>query len=121
MQPQELRIGNLVYANGETIRVTAINFDHLLKSVDVDEWYVSDEKLSDLHPITLTPEWLERMGLLNHEFMGVYEVVQLKSDGSKYGLYVEGQWTGTDFQYVHELQNLYFSLTGQEIEIKELV
>ena len=78
------------------------------------------------NPVELTPEWLERLGAekinhidgysfytfskskLNKIHIDVYESKTLW-----YGHYVE------HCRYVHQLQNLYFALTGQELELKE--
>lgn len=78
-----------------------------------------------LDPIPLTEEWLVKLGFKKHldtiwvhwsKESGLFQISTRLPQGS-YGLWVNG--TIGCFQYVHQLQNLYFALRGQELEIKE--
>ena len=53
---------------------------------------------------------ISRMGLFTDTGLYNYELFYNKSNRSQ--LYI-------DVQYVHQLQNLYFTLTGQELEFKD--
>lgn len=69
-----------------------------------------DERL--YNPIPLTPEWLERCGFEFAPSVGYY-VYELPNkpqgiDSIKVGSGV----------FLHQLQNLYFALTGEELQIK---
>ena len=81
-------------------------------------------------PIPLTPEWLERCGLSisDKPEADVYKVysnllidIAYKEDG--YYLYslcadpYYDQSIGKPIKYVHQLQNLYYALTGTELTI----
>lgn len=81
------------------------------------EWY---------DPVPLTEEWLLRFGFRKFGIMGQFgndtefdvslsnELAQLRhSDSDNYDR------VGIKFHQVHQLQNLYFALTGSELEIKE--
>jgi hypothetical protein len=132
----ELRIGNLLLYKGELVRVT-------LLSCDIDDEYEdqicfvkfgtsTNEKggwnrstANDLKRIPLTPEWLERCGF--------------KKEGNEIdqrtGKTIEGKWRhdaylewpgllylpNHELKHLHELQNLYFALTGEELTIKQTV
>ena len=144
MKASDLRIGNYVYnLNGDLREIAGVSFDDVyLKSdkyrIDLGvNWY-------NVKPIPLTEEWLEKFGAtVKHAYKGYTKEI----DSSEYRLgdyqitwnkYVKGQperysvWhmepNGKDFNsciasvlYVHQLQNLYFALTGEELKIKNKV
>lgn len=58
-------------------------------------------------PIELTPEWLQRLGI---EQLGMNKFIHISS-----GIDLSCSY---EVKYVHRLQNLYFALTGTELEIK---
>ena len=81
-----------------------------------------------MQPIPLTEEWFERFGAkkddLEHDS---YVLSSITCDYRFFKNYLLDNtiyWTcekvlgDTCIQYVHKLQNLYFALTGQELEIK---
>lgn len=64
----------------------------------------------------LTEEWLEKFGLSPDWTWKINEPVRgtIFQDGKAYG------WNhNIPLQYVHQLQNLYFALTGEELTIKQ--
>lgn len=80
-------------------------------------------KYEDLEPIPLTPEWLERCGLQKKYWNSDKDL--------KLEMYENKAYIGNNFStnatiihninYVHQLQNLYFALTDEELTIKETV
>lgn len=76
-----------------------------------------------VNPIVLTPEWLERMGFKKTPIgMFTYSkdlplYIQQASD-LHYIPCAHGGQIGATLYYVHQLQNLYFALTDEELEIK---
>lgn len=81
-------------------------------------------------PIPLTPEILERCGF--EKGFGEYALIQdsyplrFREEGEKYILsfhYFGSNGESNEeeiiceFKYLHQLQNLYFALTGQELEV----
>ena len=90
-----------------------------------------------IKPIPLTEEWLERMGFSRIDGNGagnVYGFIgddMLVNDDLKFVYMFKGHGLpnmeekflrrNKEFKYVHQLQNLYFALTGSELTIKELV
>lgn len=116
--PQELRLGNKVIRNGIVVTVDYQTF-----------WNV--EKYPDQYqPIELTEDWLLKMGFdLLHfgKFRKVYDLLKDSRFGysDNFGLAnIESAVTFgckdfTHVKYVHQLQNLYFALTGEELTIKE--
>lgn len=83
-------------------------------------------------PIPLTPEILEACGFVNKPNETFNLSYELTIDGfaSTFRTWqYRGEWyiepmgydTGNiSIEYLHQLQNLYFALTGQELEVKEL-
>jgi hypothetical protein len=126
MDAKELRIGNYIVKNqtGRIDRVFRITPAHL-----------NDLAHIDYDPIPLTPEWLERLGatpfksyVLDREDWSLY-VGEYESSRIMYGdgfVYCEvpdaNMWCPFNIRqlnYVHQLQNLYFALTGEELTIKQ--
>lgn len=126
MKPTELRIGNYVTSltsilNGKTLVVTEVNETHFQAwGIDPDyRQYGSSDGF--LAPIPLTEEWLLKFGFKK----GDYETLVCEFKGFRITFDINGDIidcyldsTGLDILYVHQLQNLYFALTGKELTIK---
>jgi len=130
MNIQELRIGNIIKFNWW------FNSIGIVDLIDGAHGYVtmvshSDEfTLDELSPVPITDEWLlhfgffaflnssgEKTGYFDHPTENFHVVT-----GVKPWVYIVDQYSehqlNLDIQYVHQLQNLYFCLTGQELEVK---
>jgi hypothetical protein len=113
MKANELRIGNYLFAKGtEVIRFTS--FFGLCNTETYPERYSS---------IPLTEEWLKRFGFekdgTNYQ-KGWFYLHGNNKTGSVDFLLNEpysNKYNATVLQYVHQLQNLYFALTGEELTI----
>lgn len=126
MKSQELRIGNWVfYSRDENPKDTG----YWHRKID---W--SDLKdTTYLHPIPLTEDWLVRFGFeittivapgiekWNQWYNGTFNLHsgvthnKVKNDF----VFVSGVTIRLAIKYVHQLQNLYFALTGEELTIHE--
>ena len=116
MKANELRIGNWVELNqtGETTYTT----------IQPSSFSVKPEIY--FKPIPLTEDWLEKFGFeLGKVKVGLpafkhpdLEMTLVFYDGS-FG--IAGAKKQPPLDYVHQLQNLYFALTGEELTIKQLV
>jgi hypothetical protein len=100
MKANELRLNNYVYDNESQDVIQIERGEHI-------------EYISLYDPIPLTEEWLLKFGL-----MSIKTELGLWNNGDaiyfNYGLEKSIQ-----LKYVHQLQNLYFALTGEELEIKK--
>lgn len=79
------------------------------------------EWIKHLQPIQLTPEILEKCGFTIHEGRKSYPFYRYKHlslMGRSNGFCINVNHIYVYIQSVHQLQNLYFCLTGQELEIK---
>lgn len=130
MKAQELRIGNLfIDHRGEINKVDSIgeygvNIS-LVAGGDCGALIEHECHLDKMQPIPLTAEWLEKFGFLKEEIseqfvLGRIEICET-DDGGGYSLCEDDGYIliGKPFQYVHQLQNLYFALTGEELTISE--
>ena len=102
MKANELRIGNWFIEKDE------------VKQFDGDFYH-----LLGCDPIPLSQNWLEKLGFEYSEFEDLYQKdgfdVDIE-DGVYCHFYLNeyGDWY-KDIDYVHQLQNLYFALTGEEL------
>jgi len=119
MKTNELRIGN--YLNGKQgyVTVTEIRINNNVKTHDnTSSFYVG----TCLIPIEITKEWLLKLGVLYNEFEDLFQIgghdIDIQ-DGYYCHFYFNeyGDWY-KEIKYVHELQNLYFALSGEELKIK---
>jgi hypothetical protein len=90
--------------------------------------------LDEFEPIPLTPEILEKCGfekskeeVYGEEYLGLklyngicrYEICFFPGNTfTSISLFHKGELIGRTWEYLHQLQNLYFALTGQELNVK---
>jgi hypothetical protein len=83
---------------------------------------IEESKLNAL-PIPLTPEVLEKCGFivdeLGYSYVGIngISLCQTKAN-SVFPCWKDTKIGSKPIKYLHQLQNLYFTLTGEELEIK---
>lgn len=116
MKANELRIGNYYNQFGNNERVSWAT----LKTVEED----MNEKLW-CKPIPLTEEWLLKFGFKKEVecFYIHYDMIECISLKFHFdGWYIEDNDRGfintKPIKYVHQLQNLYFALTEDELSFK---
>jgi hypothetical protein len=129
IQPNELRLGNLCMESttGNILKVVSIRpglYGVIFHGEMPDGW--------DYEGIPITPEWLERLGFkLDHTKQSWHHRVFVNGDGSfqieeyndeyRFGVNDGEYYIGPKMLHVHQLQNLFFALTGQELTVKEKV
>lgn len=123
MKTNELRIGNWVTLHGDECRVMMIGGDLTTYHYEVvfnDGTLVETRSVSEddsIQPIPLTEEWLEKFGFRDAGRFGFSKGrVLIYKRADKFGFGKSS--LQCNFEYVHQLQNLYFALTGDELEIK---
>jgi hypothetical protein len=115
MKAKELRIGNYYNNNGEIKQITPNDILQVWESERI--WCKS---------IPLTEEWLVKFGF-KHFADGQYEKIFENLDfnwDKECGLYIflrtqEDTIEASHIKHVHQLENLYFALTNQELTIKK--
>ena len=122
MKANELMVGNLLkkIIDDKTIEVTALE-------IECCEW-MNGHFILTFQPIKLTEEWLLKLG---------FSVITENSAGKRYGYVIDGIfssdltftfWKTTkeagkffrgdlELKSVHQIQNLYFALTGRELTV----
>ena len=125
MEAKNLRIGNLLHYQEQIVQVMATS-NHVNKW-DLELGYFKDSigfqrKIDDVKRIPLTEEWLIRLGfdlVVKEGNQGEFRVYQLNeiTYNTNHGWWWRHQLT-VQPKYVHELQNLFFALTGRELELK---
>lgn len=122
MKATDLRIGNYVNRIGSITNITAIEYHKDLSYVCTPISGSITE--NQIEPIQLTEEWLIKFGFKRNERIGSFDtyIVLMKeslSVNNKMGMYFKNQRVPNNIKYVHQLQNLYYALTGEELTIKE--
>ena len=127
MKLNELRVGSVVTHPifGTPTKVRAMAFNGL---------YIGTPKggpihIDDFRPVEITDKVLELMNFvrMTDTAPGIGEFDWWETDGMSLthiykGLYgVEGLSGIKPMRYVHELQNAYFVITGNELDIEELL
>lgn len=112
MKANEIRIGNLFTVNGFTMYVEAIFKD----TVYFD--FEGEGNIKDLIPIPLTEEILNKAGFESHYHGFIRNeriFIEETLNGWNIGFF---GITMREVRYIHDLQNLIFALTGEEIKIE---
>lgn len=135
----ELRIGNKIYINwieGKRIETNYGVFkvaSGLSEIIKDDEWHISvsanglPTKLIYAEPIMLTPEILENnCGFEsygdNKEYFEHNNLTGLEflNQSADFKVFDTGSVVLTYLKYLHQLQNFYFALRDEELQIKDL-
>jgi hypothetical protein len=129
MRANELRIGNLVNYSDDNLNCVIKCILEFGLDVETSEevFYTEYDRFS---PIPLTEEWLFRFGFEKDDvFDKIFTYLPLhdlcmdklsfrKSDGFICYDGIKYRTLLKHIQYVHQLQNLYFALTGEELTLK---
>lgn len=132
MKAQELRLGNYVHdRNGNVIRIDF--FEHLENGFDCkfgQRQFLNGEQITPLTeytdhatPIQLNEEWLVKAGANKiDDILDIFELDRFQL----FPFYTYGFWKVIDKEtkayitkvsYIHELQNMYFVLNGEELPL----
>lgn len=123
IQANELRVGNIVSDfGGREARVSAITERGTIKLSSehyTDESFNLNERV--INPIPLTEEWLLRFGFdaerMGDGFLG-YRLNYVDISMPYFEFTYDYGTESVEVKYVHQIQNLYFALTGTELKLK---
>ncbi len=125
MEATELRLNNFVIYEGEIVPVIGMENSNNGLFVKINSLAAVDHRM--LKPIALTAEWFSRLG-----FKEVYRSstrvrfdlpnycrfdFDLSSNKILEGFLFFGNYIKCN--YLHQLQNIYFTLTGEELKIEQ--
>jgi len=133
MKANELRVGNYIQ---QIDQKSEFEFLQVVYGINNESVWIHCNEESDVIdyleaiPIPLTEEWLVKFGwqYFNGKTSGTLTKdtdVKLDIDFYKGKLQVKSHYEGEHMyrilpvKYVHQLQNLYFALTGEELKLKE--
>jgi hypothetical protein len=130
MKANELRIGNLVYfkhCDYEYNIPRKINYTLKPNLVGLEKVSVNRIEYNNIEPIPLTEEWLLKFGFdkVLNQYKKITDVSKDTSNNIPFIiLFLDNQFQyddlrfRTNLEHVHQLQNLYFALTAEELTIK---
>ncbi len=125
MKAKELRIGNLVQFEGEFHTIASIGSDETIRLRCEDSTHrnychgtIGCYGMYSIDPIPLTEEWLLKFGFISNPYEDRYEkgLIHVECDKTKGATYL---WINNmpHIKHIHQLQNLYFAITGEELTI----
>lgn len=141
MKTNELRLGNLVMYRNQIVKTTGLHYD-MFECRGIDDAWMCTGKLENIQPIELTEDVLLKIGFkkeqklisdlyyLDYEkdddniirvkyvIFGSKALPLLKITTSKYTEFEGFEFTKRGVRYLHELQNAYFLMSNQEMEVK---
>lgn len=136
--PEQIRIGNLLFHSTEWNAADI----HGVFAWEQRHWFMEAEcilSFEDISPIPLTEEWLVKFGVGNRQdyvielWAGerIRSELILRERVESYTVYILDVDSRPDqandcvmikdIKYVHQLQNLFFALVGQELQLKTTV
>ena len=116
IKANELRMGNLILKNGN------LHYTNYMTIRYVYGLSVTDEV--KFEPIPLTEEWLFKFGFEKSkrfesgELKPCYAIFSLAVMIRHNSFFIDWIGGNTELNHVHQLQNLYFALTGEELKFK---
>ena len=123
MKANELRLGNIILLDNCQERIDSIT-ENILSVEGMNGCY----SISEIKPISLTEQWLIDFGFHYLKTMEGYKIYELNN--IRLSIYMSndknGAWLsvyrGTIIvKFIHQLQNLYYALTGEKLtKINEL-
>ena len=126
IQPHELRIGNMVntiYGITTIIGVVDNGLEDYAMFIRTDSGHLHRTDGTKSTPIPLTEEWLIKAGFVGNEFK-VFRLndfkIGLNGDDIVHQQYtcIYKQAISVKVKHLHQLQNLYYCLCGEELKIE---
>ena len=114
MKSSELRIGNYVYFHGDVEEINMVDGYGIIGREEQPSC-----PIEEFEPIPLTEEWLLKFGFEkndNNQFILMEGSVDILFNKDLNGWTCDGiNFSINMTEHVHQLQNLYFALTGEEL------
>ena len=116
IQANELRLGNYFETPEQKEKVREISF-----SYDEGVTFINDWNVSIIKPIPLTEEILLKCGFEKkngYVFRKIGFILNGRKVKDSIGFHFIHYECTTECSYLHQLQNLYFALTGEELNVE---
>jgi hypothetical protein len=127
MEAKELRSGNLLQGKPIQNVNQGVYSDGVITITAYGIYEIDGGRLTELKPIPLTEEWLLKFGFektfYEGEFGRYWDYIEHKHEFHLHGMGFKSEDMDFTFlmrkiNFVHQLQNLYFALTGNELTWK---
>ena len=130
MEAKNLRIGNFIKDRGnKVIRIDFMEYQESEYSTKFGQrMFLGEEEVHPMTeytdyaiPIEITDEWLSKLGFTRDDETDYRWYLLDKSiayDADDNCIRIADSWEFGKRKYVHELQNLFFALTGNELTIE---
>jgi hypothetical protein len=126
METNELRLGNLVVYNDEIVKATGLHYNMFECGNPADENWMCTGRISEVQPIQLTEEILVKIG-----FEKFVKSFRMELSGYRLDYFIDKtlyiykkhtnccliKYLEIKCEYIHQLQNSFFLLTGKELEV----
>jgi hypothetical protein len=122
---RELKLGNIIQEQGlPYLRLSPFIFREILDKPYLIKGLKSKEPR--FKPMPLSNEWMVKLGFsenkdgqwLNHRGLSLWFRLDLRDNVPDLTIWnYTSLFSIRQLQYVHELQNVYFSLTGEELKL----
>ena len=121
IQPNEIRINNLVIFDNCVCRISMINAADIVEVTSLDgqpKLFSTEITIEHILPIKITEDVLQKCGFVVKDSVFVYNGLGLKLMNINNHYFRANFPIKADIIHLHQLQNLYFALTNQELEIE---
>lgn len=129
METTELRLGNFVKSeNFDISRIVGLSAVVTLDRIEYVHVAIPDNEFGlwnngKVEPIELTEEWLLKFGFEKNDIDDCFispigEIMQIDLTAGQIDFIWDGAYSNAPCEFVHQLQNLFFAITGTELEIK---
>lgn len=116
MKSTELRIGNILAEKDNDIFELSGFYLHQLTIEENTKGIITSHK-----PVLLTKEWLLKLGFFKYNNAYVLEKPKENTMDFSFSVWQDMTYNSSEFpvklDYVHQLQNLYFALSGYELQV----
>lgn len=120
MEVSELRIGNLFFYGKRLAEISCIFRTHFNCEEHSTRISFGNSIQCNFEPIPLTEEWLLKFGFekrgVNRTRWTFWKIDLVEDEKGIYSF--DESRIYIDIKYVHQLQNIYFALTGEELTFK---
>lgn len=121
IKANELMLGNFVDTPDGTVKITAISYEKVavIRKTEKGNFAVYSESLDDIKPIPLSEDILLKCGFEKRDY-NEFRHVELIGTLTLYDGVCEihlGDLYSAWIESIHKLQNIYYALTSEELEV----
>lgn len=120
MIKNELRLGNIIGTHHGIVTVVELSEDIKPYGIRTTPNLIHATSDHGQHGEPLTEEWLFKFGFKKNQFWFEHTNLQhpISKQGEFFHMYKGHNCIDIKIEYVHQLQNLCYALTGEELTIK---